>query len=390
MARQQPSPTLWLPKYATARHFIRIMDGTSYSTYRTMWNEITSQAGNKQITVNWTEPDSWIPERLAKADDSRRLAFRIWQESENSINPRWSYENWRFVNAYRLLEIQNDTFVQSKRGERFVAGDETTISEIDQNEMLLFLLGEVADKGSGARRDFIGAYATLCQRHTTWKDSSIASSFSSRLQNLAARNLITVKGRTYQITDEGLAHLQGVIGGDERSALGVQLLANEKNGQARQQLREFLQTMDPFEFEHLIRHLLVEMGYDAAVTAPTNDKGVDVVADIELGISRVREAVQVKRHKDNVGSPVLSQLRGSLWQFNAVRGSIFTTGGFTKGAQDTAFVPNVPPITLIDGERLLDLLIEHNIGIRRREIKILEFDEASLSQFETEDGSDPQ
>ena len=41
------------------------------------------------------------------------------------------------------------------------------------------------------------------------------------------------------------------------------------------------------------------MGYENVyVTAPSNDKGVDVVADIELGISKVREVIQVKRQTE--------------------------------------------------------------------------------------------
>ena len=83
--------------------------------------------------------------------------------------------------------------------------------------------------------------------------------------------------------------------------------------------------MNPFVFEHLIKLLLEEMGYeDVEVTSPTNDKGVDVVAEIELGITRVREVIQVKRQMGNVGQPVLNQLRGSLPLFRAMRGSIVT------------------------------------------------------------------
>lgn len=50
------------------------------------------------------------------------------------------------------------------------------------------------------------------------------------------------------------------------------------------------------------------MGYSRVeVTSPTNDKGVDVVADIELGISSVREVVQVKRYKGSIGRRVLDE-----------------------------------------------------------------------------------
>lgn len=40
-----------------------------------------------------------------------------------------------------------------------------------------------------------------------------------------------------------------------------------------------------YAFEHLVKRLLEEMNYDdVEVTTRSNDGGVDVVADIELGI----------------------------------------------------------------------------------------------------------
>ncbi|MCY3977405.1 MAG: restriction endonuclease [Chloroflexi bacterium] len=381
-----PSPKVWLPKYAEAQYFLRIMEGESYVKYRLMLEDIASQAGSRQSIVDWSDPDSWIPSRLNKKPDSCDLAMRLWRQSDRLINPRWSYEIWRFVRSYSFADIQHDTFVTSERGQRFLADDATAIFEIDQNEMLLILLSDIADKGSGTRRDFIDAYESICQRYTKWKYGSIVNSFSARVKNLAARKLIAVQGHTYQITDDGLKHLQRASGSDEGSALGVQLLANQKNSTVRRQLAEYLQTMDPTRFEHLIKWLLEEMGYqNVEVPGGSNDKGVDVVGDITLGISSVREVIQVKRWKDKVNRPVLDQLRGSLHYFEAVRGTIITTSGFTKGTKESAFLPGVAPITLIDGETLLDLLIEHNIGVRRREIRILEFDAESLSEFESEE-----
>ena len=51
--------------------------------------------------------------------------------------------------------------------------------------------------------------------------------------------------------------------------------------------------------------------YEGILTV-TNDKGVDIVANIELGISSVREVIQAKRHKGSVNRTVLDQFRGSL------------------------------------------------------------------------------
>jgi len=132
------------------------------------------------------------------------------------------------------------------------------------------------------------------------------------------------------------------------------------------------------------------MGYrDVETTSPVNDKGVDVVAEIDLGISSVREVVQVKRRRGNVGRRVLDELRGSLHRFNAVRGTIVTTGGFSRGTQVAAFERGAAPITLIDGDKLLALLIEHNIGVTRQVVDYLEFDASKLKQFEEQEGDGP-
>jgi restriction system protein len=100
---------------------------------------------------------------------------------------------------------------------------------------------------------------------------------------------------------------------------------------------------------------------------------VDVVGTIELGISAVREVVQARRHKGTIGRPILDQLRGSLHRFNAVRGTVITTGKFTKGMEQAAFERGAAPITLIDGERLLDPLLEYEIGVTRRQVEYVEF-----------------
>jgi restriction system protein len=121
------------------------------------------------------------------------------------------------------------------------------------------------------------------------------------------------------------------------------------------------------------------MGYEnVTVTRRSGDGGIDVVADIEIGILQLRTAVQVKRMKSNVQRPVVSQLRGDMALLDVDQGMIITTGGFSQGAKNVARVRNVAPITLIDGDRLTDLLIEQGIGVRRETVEVLRFDEAGL------------
>jgi restriction system protein len=76
-------------------------------------------------------------------------------------------------------------------------------------------------------------------------------------------------------------------------------------------------------------------------------------------------------------------LRGSLHRFGAVKGTIISLGGFARGAQQAALDPGVAPITLIDGEKLIDLMIGSGIGVRKRSVELLEVDE---SEFDDEEG----
>ena len=58
----------------------------------------------------------------------------------------------------------------------------------------------------------------------------------------------------------------------------------------RDGIHDLLSDMDPYACERLIRQLLEEIGYeDVEVSSQSNDKGVDVVGRIELGVTSVRE-----------------------------------------------------------------------------------------------------
>ena len=51
------------------------------------------------------------------------------------------------------------------------------------------------------------------------------------------------------------------------------------------------------------------------------------------------------------------------------------TGDFGKGARDAAFEMGAAPITLINGETLIDLLIQHGIGLKKKTIEHYDVDE---------------
>lgn len=384
------SPTPDFPSYTEARHFLRIIDGTPYSLYRSMYNEIWSQRGNPQEQVDWADPNTWISERLNS--DEKDLALRIWQESKEKVNPRYVRGIWYLATKHDLLvRDEEDVLRHTSAGKEFLshpAGD--TVAAIDEYEGMLVILRLVAERGPGKRSDFLTPYKEYCQSYTTFQsDSVIKSALYDRLKNLIDRGYVVRRGQSYEVADTGLTYLDAQpdralgIRNVQSKQSDIRKIAKEMSNAARDQLAETLAEMHPFKFEGLIKLLLEEMGYDnVSTTSPTNDKGVDVVADIELGISSVREVIQVKRHKGNINRTVLDQLRGSLHRFDAVRGTIITTGRFSKGVQQAAFERGAAPITLIDGEKLLDLLTEYQIGVTKKPIEYYEFDPEKLTQFQ--------
>ena len=49
------------------------------------------------------------------------------------------------------------------------------------------------------------------------------------------------------------------------------------------------------------------------------------------------------------------------------KGLLITTGSFTKDAQNEASRDGAPPVELIDGDHLCDLLREYRLGVEVRE-----------------------
>ena len=374
------------PLYSEVRLVLPIWNGRLRSQITGLRSTISSLWGSPQSPVDWTNPDGWIPERLQGND--QELAEAIWHKTTGQVNPRHVYGHWLLACAYGLLtEDSAGQMLLTEAGQDFIdhpLGD--TVSSIDEKEGVLKIFTIAAEKGTGRRGDFVTEWSDYLKRYSRFgTDSTIKDTLTRRLQNLLARKLLDKAGTTYSITDDGLTYL-GLTGGAEDTGTSSEVqeilaLVKRQKTTVRASIQELLETMDPIAFEHLIKQLLEAMNYqNVTVTSPSNDKGVDVVADIELGITSVREVVQAKRQKTNIQRPVLDALRGSLYRFQAVRGTIITTGNFSKGTVQVAFEAGAPPITLINGEKLIDLLLEYGLGVRNRTIDLLELDADAFVQ----------
>jgi restriction system protein len=151
-------------------------------------------------------------------------------------------------------------------------------------------------------------------------------------------------------------------------------------------LQRILQNSSSF-FEQIIVELLVAMGYGgtlrnaATQLGRAGDGGVDgVINEDRLGLDRVY--VQAKRYSGTpVGRPDVQAFVGSLVGLGATKGVFVTTSTFSNQASE--FVRHLKErVILIDGQRLADLMIEHNVGVRlNRSVEFKRLDE----DFFTED-----
>ena len=138
----------------------------------------------------------------------------------------------------------------------------------------------------------------------------------------------------------------------------------------------------PSFFERVIVDLLVGMGYGGSHQAAalrlgkSGDSGVDGVIDEDrLGLDRIY--VQAKRYAagNSVHRPEVQAFVGSLVGFGASKGVFVTTSAFSAGAHK--YVRHLPQrVVLIDGARLTELMIEHDVGVRmNRSIAVKRLDE---------------
>ena len=137
----------------------------------------------------------------------------------------------------------------------------------------------------------------------------------------------------------------------------------------RQDLRKHLLSMPPQKFEELIRSLLEEMGFEETETTQyVNDKGIDVRGILRTNqLTAMKVVIQAKRWKNNVGSEVVRNLRGSLRMVDGEQGIIVTPSDFTLDAKTESQAEGKMPITLINGNQLIELLFQYKVGVKQEE-----------------------
>ncbi len=123
----------------------------------------------------------------------------------------------------------------------------------------------------------------------------------------------------------------------------------------------------PEFFERLVVRLLIQMGYGGSkaeagkAVGKSGDGGIDgIINEDRLGLDAIY--LQAKRWEGVVGRPEVMKFVGALAGQRATKGVFITTSWFTQEAKDYA-ASSQYKVVLIDGTRLADLMIEHNLGV---------------------------
>lgn len=121
-------------------------------------------------------------------------------------------------------------------------------------------------------------------------------------------------------------------------------------------IKRLAQQLKGHPFAYFVAHLLEKMGYQTRISPEGPDGGIDIIAHKdELGFEPPIIKVQIKSTDGSIGDPTVSSLYGKIGADEF--GLFVTLGTFTK--QAVTFATSKSNLRLIDGEELVNLVLEH-------------------------------
>jgi restriction system protein len=143
----------------------------------------------------------------------------------------------------------------------------------------------------------------------------------------------------------------------------------------RDEILSLLLALPPAGFERLSQRLLREAGFvQVVVTGQSGDGGIDGFGILQVNpLVSFKVLFQCKRYAKSVAPSQVRDFRGAM-SGRADKGIMITTGTFTAEARREATRDGAPPIELIDGEKLIDMLEKLELGLK------------SVTTFEVEHG----
>lgn len=138
----------------------------------------------------------------------------------------------------------------------------------------------------------------------------------------------------------------------------------------RAELADKLRSLTPGAFERFAQRLLREAGFEeVSVTGKSGDGGIDGIGILQVNpLVSFKVLFQCKRYTGSasVSPSHVRDFRGSMTG-RADKGIIISTGTFTAEAKREATRDGAPPIELVDGDKLLDMCEQLELGLKRRQ-----------------------
>jgi restriction system protein len=132
----------------------------------------------------------------------------------------------------------------------------------------------------------------------------------------------------------------------------------------RTNLLNLIKSLPPNGFERLSQRLLRESGFQkVVVTGKTGDGGIDGVGILQVNpFVSFNVLFQCKRYQGAVTPSQIRDFRGAMMG-RADKGIIITTGTFTLEAKKEARRDGAPPIELVDGDTLVQMFEQLQLGL---------------------------
>lgn len=138
---------------------------------------------------------------------------------------------------------------------------------------------------------------------------------------------------------------------------------------ADESLLDVLKRVTPSGFERVCMLLLRESGFEnLKVTGRSHDEGIDGIGILKINpFVSFKVLFQCKRYKGTVSRAQVGDFRNAVLG-RADKGIILTTGIFSSDAVREANRDGVPPVELVDGEKLVEMFESLEVGVHPKTV----------------------
>jgi hypothetical protein len=240
---------------------------------------------------------------------------------------------------------------------------------------------------SKEQRKARGKYGLVWQRHVNIAANSLVN--SGKLLGIKRGWFINPDQPDVETSD---SDAESPFSDGEPSAPEAVIAQNYRDhlDRLKEELWQKIMDNPPEFFEELVLDLIFKMGYcgsraDAEAVGRSGDGGIDgIIKEDKLGLDLIY--VQAKRQQNNVRVDTVRDFTGALDSKGARKGIFITTSDFTQPAKEFAKEVTSKRIILINGKQLVELMIDHNLGVSLG--KFYQLKEVDIAYFTMDDAGE--